>query len=192
MFENFLTPQYIVNFLKNNADIKKIGLNLINSEEGKKFIEEDLGYDYNDLKTNLMNVLTTTKKSNSGMKKQQEVEDSKKLENYKNLANKLIKDHGLSLHSGIILAAGFVGIDKSKVSEFLKQKGYSASVEFVGNYYKKNEGFLKSLMKSDNVIVPGWNDDITASDLEIEITTDKTKKDLVQVPDDDLQEEFKK
>lgn len=191
MFENLLTPQYIVNFLKSNADIKKIGLNLINSEEGKKFIEEDLGYDYNDLKNNLMNVLTNTKRSNVGIKKQQEVEDGKKLENYKSLAQKLIHDHGLSLHSSIILAAGFVGIDKSKVSEFLKQKGYSASVDFVGKYYKKNESFLKSLMKSDGVIVPGWNDDIEANDLEIEVNTNK-KKDLVQVPDDDLQEEFKK
>ena len=192
MFENLLTPQYIVNFLKNNADIKKMGLNLINSEEGKKFIEQDLGYDYQDFKQNLTNIFINTKKSNSGMKKQQEVEDSKKLENYKNLANKLIKDHGLSLHSGIILAAGFVGIDKQKVREFLKQKGYSASKEFVSNYYSKNENFLKSLMKSDGVIVPGWNDQIEANDLEIEITTDKGQKDLVQVPDDDLQEEFKK
>ena len=73
MFENLLTPQYIINFLKNNADIKKIGLNLINSEEGKKFIEQDLGYDYQDFKQNLTNIFINTKKSNVGMKKQQEV-----------------------------------------------------------------------------------------------------------------------
>ena len=143
MFENFLTPQYIINFLKTNTDIKKIGLNLIDSQEGKKFIEEELGYEYNDFKSKLIDVFTSSKKSNVGIKKQQEVEDSKKLENYKQLANNLIQKHGLSLHSSIILAAGFVGIDKGKVSDFLKQKGYSASKEFVGKYYSKNETFLK-------------------------------------------------
>lgn len=191
MFENFLTPQYIVNFLKSNADLKKIGLNLINSEEGKDFIESTLGFDYQDFKNNLTGLFMNTKKSNNGLKKQQELEESKKLENYKQLANNLIQKHGLSLHSSIILAAGFVGIDKSKVSEFLKQKGYSASKEFVENYYCKNENFLKSLLKSDGVIVQNWNDGIEANDLEIDKNEEK-KKDLVQVPDDDLQEEFKK
>lgn len=84
-----------------------------------------------------------------GKIKAQEEEESKKLENYKNLAGKLINSHGLSLHSAIILAAGFVGIEKQKVSDFLRQKGYSASTEFVSKYYKKNESFLKSIMKSD-------------------------------------------
>jgi len=190
MLDQFLTPQYIVTFLKNNADIKKIGLNFINSQEGKDFIESTLGYDFEDLKTNITEALGKTKKSNSGLKKQQEMEDGKKLEQYKSLANSLIKNHGLSLHSSIILAAGFVGIDKQKVSDFLKQKGYSASTDFVTKYYAKNESFLKSLMKSDGILVPGWNDGIESSDLELEIT--KNEKELVQVPDEDLKEEFKK
>ena len=191
MFQNLLTPNYIVNFLKQNADIKKIALNLINSEQGKAFIQNDLGYDYNDLKNNLTNLFLNTKKSDKGIKKQQEIENSKKIENYKILANKLIKQHGLSLHSSIILAAGFIGIPKQKVSEFLRNKGYSASSEFVQNYYKKNEGFLKSIMKSDGVIIPNWNDDIEANDLELETSKEKTKE-LIQVPEDDLQEQFKK
>lgn len=152
--DSWLTPQSIINFLKTNADVKKIGLNLINSEEGKSFIENDLGYNYEDFKNNLTNLFLSTKKSENGIKKQQEVEESKKLENYRNLAGNLIKKHGLSLHSAIILAAGFVGIEKQKVSDFLKQKGYSASVDFVDKYYNKNENFLRSLMKKDGVIVP--------------------------------------
>lgn len=39
---SLLTPEYIINMLKNVTDLKKIGLNLINSQEGKKFIEEEL------------------------------------------------------------------------------------------------------------------------------------------------------
>jgi hypothetical protein len=56
------------------------------------------------------------------------------------------------------MSAGFVGIDKQKVVDFLKQKGYSASIERIENYYSKNENFLKGLMKKHNHIVPGWND----------------------------------
>lgn len=190
MFENLLTPNYIINFLKQNADIQKIGLNLLNSEEGKSFIENDMGYDYSDFKSNLINVFTNTKKSNNGIKKQQELEDSKKLEKYKEIANSLIKNHGLALYSAIILSAGFIGIDKQKVSNFLRQKGYSASPEFVGKYYSKNESFLKSIMKADGVIVPGWNDEINEMDLEIDINQDD-KKELISVPDEDLSKDLK-
>ena len=41
---NFLTPQTIVNFLKNNTDLNKIGMNFLNSEEGKHFIVESIEY----------------------------------------------------------------------------------------------------------------------------------------------------
>lgn len=191
-FSSFMSPQMIVNFIKNNADFKKLATNFFNSQECKEFITNDLGYDYESLKGNLLAALASTKKSENGIKKQRDLEDSKKLENYKTLANNLIQKHGLSLHSAIILAAGFVGIEKQKVSDFLKQKGYSASVDFVEKYYNKNEDFLKSLMKKDGVIVPGWNDQIESSDLEIEASKDKKEEKLVQVPDDDLEEEFKK
>ena len=60
---SWLTPQSIINFLKTNADVKKIGMNLINSEEGKSFIENDLGFDYADFKGNLTNLFLNTKKS---------------------------------------------------------------------------------------------------------------------------------
>lgn len=189
-FNSWLTPQSIINFLKNNSDFKKIGMNVLNSEEGKSFIQNDLGYNYEDFKGNLTNLFLNTKKSQNGLKKQQEVQEGKKLQNYKQLANSLVQKHGLSLHSAIILAAGFVGIDKKKVSDFLKNKGYSASVQFVEKYYNKNEDFLKSILKSDGVIVKGWNDAIQSSDLEIEAS--KKDQRLIQVPDDDLKNEFKK
>jgi hypothetical protein len=32
MFENFLSPQMIVNFLKNTADFKKLALNIFESQ----------------------------------------------------------------------------------------------------------------------------------------------------------------
>jgi hypothetical protein len=153
-FSTFMSPQMIINFIKNSADFKKLALNFFNSAECKDFVINELGYDYESLKNNIMAALASTKKSENGIKKQRDQEESKKLENYKKLANNLIQKHGLSLHSAIILAAGFVGIEKQKVSDFLKQKGYSASVEFVDKYYNKNEDFLKSLMKKDGVIVP--------------------------------------
>ena len=43
-------------------------------------------------------------------------------------------------------------------------------------------------MKKDGVIVPGWNDSIESSDLEIEDI--KNKKDLIAVPDEDLSKEI--
>ena len=188
MFGNMLTPQNIISFIKSNADIKKIAMNFINSQEAKSFIENDLGKDYEDLKANLFGAFSATKNSNAGLKKAQQVEETKKLEMYKELANNLIKKHGLSFHSSVILAGGFVGINQSKVVEFLNNKGFSATTDFVEHYYKTNEKFLKNLMKNDGVIVPGWNDAITSSDLELD--TDVQNKELTQVPDENLEDEY--
>lgn len=188
MFGNMLTPQNIINFIKSNADIKKIAMNFINSQEAKAFIENDLGKDYEELKTNIFGAFTATKNSNAGLKKAQQIEESKKLEMYKELANNLIKKHGLSFHSSVILAGGFVGINQTKVVEFLNNKGFSATTDFVEHYYKTNEKFLKNLMKNDGVIVPGWNDAITSSDLELD--TNVQNKELIQVPDEKLEDEY--
>lgn len=188
MFGNMLTPQNIINFIKSNADIKKIAMNFINSQEAKAFIENDLGKDYEELKTNLFGAFNATKNSNAGLKKAQQIEESKKLEMYKELANNLIKKHGLSFHSSVILAGGFVGINQTKVVEFLNNKGFSATTDFVEHYYKTNEKFLKNLMKNDGVIVPGWNDAITSSDLELD--TNVQNKELIQVPDEKLEDEY--
>lgn len=188
MFGNMLTPQNIINFIKSNADIKKIALNFINSEEAKSFIENDLGKDYEELKANLFGAFSATKNSNAGLKKAQQIEETKKLEMYKELANRLIQKHGLSFHSSVILAGGFVGIEQSKVVEFLNNKGFSASKDFVEHYYKTNEKFLKNLMKNDGVIIPGWNDTIVSSDLELD--TNVQNKELVQVPDENLEDEY--
>lgn len=190
MFGNMLTPQNIIGFIKNNADIKKIAMNFINSQEAKHFIENDLGKDYEDLKNNIISAFTSSKNSESGLKKQQMIEESKKLELYKECANKLIKDHGLSFHSSVILAGGFVGIDQNKIVDFLNLKGYSASKEFIERYYKNNENFLKKLMKNDGCIIPGWNDDITSSDLELD--KDVKNKEMIPVPDELLEDDLKK
>ena len=190
MFGNMLTPQNIVGFIKNNADIKKIAMNFINSQEAKLFIENDLGKNYEQLKTNLFAAFSTTPNSDAGIKKAQQLEEGKKLEMYKDLANKLIQKHGLAFHSSVILAGGFVGIDQYKVVEFLNNKGYSASKEFIEKYYNKNESFLKKLLKKDNVIIPGWNDEISSADLELGSSPDK-KEELVPVPDEKLDEELK-
>lgn len=189
MFGNMLSPQNIVNFIRSNADIKKIGMNFINSQEAKSFIENDLGKDYEELKNNLFAAFTTTKNSDVGVKRAQQIEESKKLEMYKELANKLITSHGLSFHSSVILAGGFVGIDQKKVVEFLNSKGFSATKEFVNHYYKTNEGFLKKLMKKDGVIIPKWNDEISSADLELGSSPDK-KEELVPVPDEKLDDEL--
>lgn len=188
MFGNMLTPQNIVGFIKNNADFNKMFQNFINSQEAKSFIENDLGKNYEELKSNLFTAFNSTKNSDAGIKKAQQLEEGKKLEMYKELANKLIQDHGLSFHSSVILAGGFVGIKQNKVVEFLKSKGYSATKEFVENYYKNNEGFLKRLLKKDNVVIPGWNDEISSSDLELD--SSPKQEELVPVPDEKLDEEF--
>ena len=162
----------------------------MNSEEGKGFIVETLGYDYEDFKNNLTNLFLSTKKSENGIKKQQEIEEGQKIKVYKELANTLIKEDGLPIYGAVIMSAGFVGIDKSKVVEFLRQKGYSASEERIENYYKKNEDFLKGLMKKHGKIIPNWNDAIESSDLELE----ESKKDemLSPLPDTDLEEDLGK
>jgi hypothetical protein len=185
-----LTPQNIIGFIKSNTDFNKLAMNFINSQEAKQFIENDLGKNYEELKNNLFMAFSSTKNSDAGIKKAQQLEEGKKLEMYKELANKLIQTHGLSFHSSVILAGGFVGIDKYKVVEFLNSKGYSASKDFVENYYKNNEGFLKKLLKKDGVIVPGWNDAISSNDLEL--SSSPVNKDMVPVPDENLDEEFNK
>ena len=188
MFGSMLTPETIISFIKNNADIKKIAMNFINSQEAKQFIENDLGKNYEELKNNLFMAFNNTKNSECGLKKQQMLEESKKLELYKECANKLIQKYGLSFHSAVILAGGFVGIDQNRVVEFLNSKGYSATKEFIERYYKNNENFLKKLMKKENVIIPGWNDDISSSDLELD--SSPKKEELVQVPDEKLDDEL--
>lgn len=187
---NFLTPQTIVNFLKNNADLNKIGMNFINSEEGKSFIVETLGYDYDSFKETMFTALSSIKKSDFGIKKQQEAEEGQKIKVYRDLANSLIKEDGLPIYGAVIMSAGFVGIDKNKVVEFLRQKGYSASEERIENYYKKNEDFLKGLMKKHGKIVPGWNDSIESSDLELEES--KKEEKLSPIPESSLEEDLGK
>lgn len=188
MFGSMLTPANIVGFIRGNADIKKIGMNFINSQEAKSFIENDLGKNYEELKANLFAAFTSTKNSDAGLKKAQQLEEGKKLEMYKELATKLIHTHGLSFHSSVILAGGFVGIDQYKVVEFLNSKGFSATKDFVNHYYKTNESFLKKLLKKDGVIIPGWNDQISSADLELETSPKNTE--MVQVPDENLDEEY--
>jgi hypothetical protein len=190
MFGNMLTPENIIGFIKNNADIKKLAMNFINSQECKSFVENDLGKNYEDLKNNIIGAFTSSKNSESGLKKQQMLEENKKLELYKECANKLIQKHGLAFHSSVILAGGFVGIDQNKIVDFLNSKGYSATKEFIERYYKNNENFLKKLMKNDGVIIPGWNDDITSSDLELD--KDVKNKEMIPVPDEILEDDLKK
>lgn len=189
MFEQYLNPKMIINFLKNNTDYHKLALNLINSEEAKEFVLYDLGLDYQDLKDNLTLALMNTKKSNFGIKRQEEIEQSQKLQIYKELANSLIKDDGLSVYSAIVLAAGFTGIEQNKVVEFLRNKGYSANKMKIEHYYKTNEGFLKTLLKRKGKVIPGWNDNIESSDLELN-SDDKTKENLVEMPEESLVEEL--
>lgn len=97
MFGSMLTPKNIIGFIKNNADINKIFMNLINSQEAKEFIENDLGKNYEGLKTNLLAAYTTTENSNAGLKRAQKLEETKKLEMYKELANRLISQHRIKL-----------------------------------------------------------------------------------------------
>lgn len=188
MFGNMLTPQNIIGFIKSNTDFNKLAMNFINSQEAKQFIENDLGKNYEELKNNLFMAFSSTSNSDAGIKKAQQLEEGKKLEMYKELANKLIQTHGLSFHSSVILAGGFTGIDQYKVVEFLNSKGYSASKDFVEKYYKNNEGFLKKLLKKDGIIIKNWNDEISSSDLEL--ASSPKKEELVPVPDEKLDEEF--
>ena len=190
MFGNMFTPETIISFVKNTADVKNVAMNFINSQECKNFIENDLGKNYDELKTNLFAAFNSTKNSESGLKKQQMLEESKKLELYKECANKLIKEHGLAYHSAVILAGGFVGIDQMKIVDFLNSKGYSATKDFIERYYKNNENFLKKLLKNDGCIIPGWNDDISSSDLELD--KDVKNKEMIPVPDEILEEDLKK
>lgn len=187
MFNNLLSPNNIINFLKNTADYKKICLNLINSEEFKKFVEFELGLKYESLKENLSIAYLNTEKSESGLKQQKQLEESQKLIIYKDLAKQLIEENGLSVYSAIILSAGFVGIDQTKVVSFLKSKGYNASKQRIENYYKTNEGFLKQCLKQKGKIIPGWNDELESQDLEIEITEENK---LLDLPDNSVEEEL--
>ena len=188
MFENFLSPQMVVNFLKNTADFKKLALNVFQSQQMKNFVQEDLGLNYEQLKVNLFNAFTNTSKSNAGKMQQQRLENAQKIQIYKELANSLIKQDGLSVYSAIILSAGFVGIQQGKVVEFLKSKGYSASKMKIENYFRNNEGFLKSILKKRGKIIPGWNDSINSSDLEIETSNDSES--LVEIPEITVEQEL--
>lgn len=188
MFETFLSPQMIVNFLKNTADFKKLALNIFQSQQMKNFVQEDIGLNYEQLKSNLITAFASTSKSNAGKIQQQRLENAQKIQIYKELANSLIKEEGLSVYSAIILSAGFVGIEQGKVVEFLKSKGYSASKIKIQNYFRNNEGFLKSILKKRGKIIPGWNDSINSSDLELE----KTENDLslVEIPEITVEQEL--
>lgn len=185
-FTNFLTPQNIVNFLKNSIDMKRIAINFVNSEEAKEFIQNDMGIDYEDLKDKITVAFINAKKSNVGIEKQHKLEQSQKLQIYKELANSLIKDDGLSVYSAIILAAGFVGIEQTKVVDFLKSKGFTASKQKIEHYYKTNENFLKTLLKRKGKIISGWNDTIESNDLSLGEETDAK---LVEIPDNNVEEE---
>lgn len=99
------------------------------------------------------------------------------------MATKLININGLSVYSAIILSAGFIGIDVNKVVQFLNQKGYNATKQKIQNYYKNNEGFLKSILKNNGTIIPGWNDKIQVNDLEIE------NNQFIQVPLNDASQQ---
>lgn len=189
MFEQYLNPKNIVNFIKNNTDYKKIAMNVLNSEQAKEFVLNDLGLDYEDLKQNLLMVFATTKKSDIGQKRQQTIQQGQKLQIYKQLANSLIKEDGLSIYSAIILSAGFVGIDKNKVVEFLNNKGYNSSIQKIEHYYKTNEGFLKSVLKRKGKIIPGWNDNIQSSDLDLSVNEQKKEK-LIEMPNNSVEEEL--
>lgn len=189
MFEQYLNPKTIISFVKNNTDYNKLALNLINSEQAKEFITMQLGLDYKDFKDNLAMVFATTKKSDIGQRRQQSLEQGQKLQIYKQLANSLIKDDGLSIYSAIILSAGFVGIDQNRVVEFLNNKGYSATKQRIENYYKTNEGFLKSLMKRKGKIIPGWNDIIQSRDLDLNTDENKTES-LIEMPTTPVEEQL--
>lgn len=188
MFEQYLNPQMIISFLKNNTDFQKLALNLFNSEEAKDFIQTNLGLDYKSLKENLTLAIMNTKKSNFGIKRQEEIEQGQKLQIYKELANSLIKEDGLSVYSAIVLAAGFAGIEQTKVVEFLKAKGYSATKQKIEHYYNTNEGFLKSILKRKGKVIPGWNDSIESGDLDLE---SENKKDLIEMPSLPVQEQLR-
>lgn len=190
MFEQYLNPKTIINFIKNNTDYKKLALNLINSEQAKEFISMQLGLDYKDFKDNMLMVFASTKKSDVGQRRQQTIQQSQKLQIYKELANSLIKDDGLSVYSAIILSAGFVGINQDQVVEFLNNKGYSATRQRIDNYYKTNEGFLKSLMKRKGKVIPGWNDTIQSRDLDLNIDDDKKADSLIEMPNIPIQQEL--
>lgn len=186
MFEQYLTPKTIVNLIKTNTDYKKLFLNIVNSEEAKEFIQNDMGIDYEDLKDKITVAFINAKKSNVGIEKQHKLEQSQKLQIYKELANSLIKDDGLSVYSAIILAAGFVGIEQTKVVDFLKSKGFTASKQKIEHYYKTNENFLKTLLKRKGKIISGWNDTIESNDLSLGEETDAK---LVEIPDNNVEEE---
>lgn len=187
MFEQFLNPKTVFNFIRSNTDYTKLAMNLINSEEAKEFVINDLGLDYESLKNNLILAFANSEKSNIGIQKQQELEQSQKIQIYRELANTLIKEDGLSVYSAIVLAAGFTGIDQNKVVEFLKSKGYTATKQRIENYYKTNEGFLKTLFKKHGKVIPGWNDSIESVDLDLE---EKEDRKLVELPDTSVEEEL--
>ena len=126
-----------------------------------------------------------------GIKRQEEIEQSQKLQIYKELANSLITEDGLSVYSAIVLSAGFTGIEQNKVVEFLNNKGYSANKQKIEHYYKTNEGFLKILLKRKGKIIPGWNDSIESSDLELENNDKNNNKKLVEMPELNIEEEIK-
>lgn len=183
-----ITPQMVVSFIKNTTDFKKLATNIFQSQQVQTFVTEDLGLNYEQLKSNLMTAFASTSKSNAGKIQQQRMENAQKIQIYKELANSLIKQEGLSVYSAIILSAGFVGIEQGKVVDFLKSKGYSASKMKIENYYKTNEGFLKSILKKRGKIIPGWNDTITSNDLEIETSNDSES--LVEIPEISVEQEL--
>lgn len=191
-FSSYLQPRQIVGFFKNTTDVKKLIMNFINSEQAKNFVIQDLGYDYEDLKTNISMAVMNSKKSDYGLRKQQAEEQSKKLEIYKKLSGQLISENGFSYFAAVIMAAGFVGIDPRLVIQHLSEKGYTATKQRIENFYKTNLGFFKRVMKKRGVSIQGWNDSLDADELTpagVSVQTEK-KTEKIEIPDIKLEDEL--
>lgn len=189
---NYLQPRQIIGFIKNNVDAKKMAMNFINSEQAKLCITQDLGFDYDDLKANISMAFLNSKKSDYGLKRQQQEEANRKLQLYKKLSGELISENGFSYFAAVIMAAGFVGIDQKLVIQHLSDKGYSATKQRIEHFYNTNQPFFKRVMKKRGISVEGWNDSLNADQLVpagVNVETEKTTE-KIEVPDIKIEDEL--
>lgn len=189
---NYLQPRQIIGFIKNNVDAKKMAMNFINSEQAKLYITQDLGFDYDDLKANISMAFLNSKKSDYGLKRQQQEEANRKLQLYKKLSGELISENGFSYFAAVIMAAGFVGIDQKLVIQHLSDKGYSATKQRIEHFYNTNQPFFKRVMKKRGISVEGWNDSLNADQLVpagVNVETEKTTE-KIEVPDIKIEDEL--
>ena len=153
-----ITVDQIVNYLTTMVDPKQLAMNLFQSQRGKKFIQQQLGKDPDDLRLKLIDAFTSAKDSQAKQAVQRKKSQAEAIQAYKILSGELISVDRLSEFDAVVMSAGLFGIDSQRVAQYLRSRGWDANSRIIENYYNKKQSWFKRLMASKGKIIPQWND----------------------------------